>query len=113
MRHILHNVLVIRHVKTQSLAFGAKFSSQAFYTHTSGEHGSSLDNIMIEHTILQSKGMCLWVIASRFPIDFRKMVYIYSVFLQLEPSLEILLTLSLCKFYYCNHPQVVWPIYYV
>ena len=23
------------------------------------------------------------------------------------------MTLSLCKFYYLNHPQVVWPIYYV
>ena len=35
-------------------------------------------------------------------------------FLQLEPSLGILLTLlSLCKFYYFNHLQVVWPIYYV
>ena len=34
-------------------------------------------------------------------------------FPELEPSLEILLKLSLCKFYYFNLSQVVWPIYYV
>ena len=28
-------------------------------------------------------------------------------------SQGILLKLTLCKFYYFNHPQVVWPIYYV
>ena len=35
------------------------------------------------------------------------------VFLKLEPSLGILLKLSLCKFYHFSHPQVVWPTYCV
>ena len=59
-----------------------------------------------------------WLIGAQLGVGVnrtasREWYYDYSVFSLTWTTLGILLKLSLCKFYYFNHPQVVWPIFYV